>query len=123
VSSQRRIVRATADFFEDLDRQLPSERGPNGCESPRSGGRLSGDRWLARLGAFQVIYDLDEDRHAVVVQQIDNRASRLRPDSATAAAAAAIVPDASPTTETEACGRPQLVIDPAEPTTTATTGP
>ena len=26
----RRTVRATASFFQDLDRQLPSERGPNG---------------------------------------------------------------------------------------------
>jgi hypothetical protein len=30
VTESRRIVRATAGFFEDLDRQLPSERGPNG---------------------------------------------------------------------------------------------
>jgi hypothetical protein len=30
VSEPRRIVRATADFFEDLDRQLGAERGPNG---------------------------------------------------------------------------------------------
>jgi hypothetical protein len=30
VSGQRREVRATLDFFYDLDRQLPSERGPNG---------------------------------------------------------------------------------------------
>lgn len=28
--TERRTVRATAGFFEDLDRQLPSERGPNG---------------------------------------------------------------------------------------------
>ena len=26
----RRVVRATQDFFEDLDRQLGRERGPNG---------------------------------------------------------------------------------------------
>jgi len=30
VSGERREVRATLDFFQDLDRQLPSERGPNG---------------------------------------------------------------------------------------------
>jgi hypothetical protein len=30
VSEPRRIVRATAQFFEDLDRQLGAERGPNG---------------------------------------------------------------------------------------------
>jgi len=30
VSSTRRVVRATPRFFEDLDRQLRSERGPNG---------------------------------------------------------------------------------------------
>ncbi len=27
---ERRQVRATPDFFDDLDRQLPGERGPNG---------------------------------------------------------------------------------------------
>jgi len=30
VSAARRTVRATADFFADLDSQLPGERGPNG---------------------------------------------------------------------------------------------
>jgi len=30
VSAPRRVVRATAEFFEDLDRQLGAERGPNG---------------------------------------------------------------------------------------------
>jgi hypothetical protein len=30
VSAARRTVRATATFFEDVDRQLPPERGPNG---------------------------------------------------------------------------------------------
>ena len=30
MSEPRRIVRATAQFFEDLDRQLGAERGPNG---------------------------------------------------------------------------------------------
>jgi len=30
VSSTRRVVRATPRFFEDLDRQLRSERGPSG---------------------------------------------------------------------------------------------
>src|SRR5262245_50239526 len=30
VSEARRIVRATTSFFKDLDRQLPSERGPKG---------------------------------------------------------------------------------------------
>jgi hypothetical protein len=30
VSPARRTVRATARFFEDLDRQLPDERGPAG---------------------------------------------------------------------------------------------
>ena len=30
MSGERRAVRATASFFEDLDRQLRSERGPNG---------------------------------------------------------------------------------------------
>jgi hypothetical protein len=30
VSGERREVRATLDFFHDLDRQLRSERGPNG---------------------------------------------------------------------------------------------
>jgi hypothetical protein len=30
VSGGRREVRATLDFFHDLDRQLPTERGPNG---------------------------------------------------------------------------------------------
>jgi hypothetical protein len=30
VSSTRRVVRATPRFFEDLDRQLRPERGPNG---------------------------------------------------------------------------------------------
>jgi len=33
VSSVRREVRATLDFFHDLDRQLRSERGPNGAPS------------------------------------------------------------------------------------------
>jgi hypothetical protein len=28
--TDRRVVRATTSFFEDLDRQLGSERGPNG---------------------------------------------------------------------------------------------
>ena len=28
--AERLTVRATASFFEDLDRQLPSHRGPNG---------------------------------------------------------------------------------------------
>jgi hypothetical protein len=30
VSGERREVRATVEFFQDLDRQLRSERGPNG---------------------------------------------------------------------------------------------
>lgn len=30
MSGARRTVRATADFFADLDRQLRSERGPHG---------------------------------------------------------------------------------------------
>lgn len=30
MSDERRAVRAIASFFEDLDRQLGSERGPNG---------------------------------------------------------------------------------------------
>jgi len=30
VNHTRRVVRATQRFFEDLDRQLPAERGPNG---------------------------------------------------------------------------------------------
>lgn len=30
MSTDRREVRATLDFFHDLDRQLLSERGPNG---------------------------------------------------------------------------------------------
>lgn len=30
MSGDRREVRATLDFFHDLDRQLRSERGPNG---------------------------------------------------------------------------------------------
>ena len=30
MSEARRIVRATADFFQDLDRQLRPERGPDG---------------------------------------------------------------------------------------------
>ena len=30
MSSTRRVVRATPMFFEDLDRQLSTERGPNG---------------------------------------------------------------------------------------------
>lgn len=30
MSSPRRVVRATPRFFEDLDRQLRTERGPNG---------------------------------------------------------------------------------------------
>jgi len=30
MTGERRAVRATAGFFEDLDRQLPIERGPNG---------------------------------------------------------------------------------------------
>ena len=30
MTDRRRAVRATAGFFDDLDRQLPSERGPNG---------------------------------------------------------------------------------------------
>ena len=30
MSPARRPVRATAAFFEDLDRQLPAERGPGG---------------------------------------------------------------------------------------------
>ena len=30
MTSGRRVVRATARFFSDLDRQLPAERGPNG---------------------------------------------------------------------------------------------
>lgn len=29
MSGKRREVRATLDFFRDLDRQLPVERGPN----------------------------------------------------------------------------------------------
>lgn len=30
MSDARRTVRATASFFEDVDRQLPPERGPKG---------------------------------------------------------------------------------------------
>lgn len=30
MSDERLIVRATAAFFEDLDRQLPAQRGANG---------------------------------------------------------------------------------------------
>ena len=30
MTNQRRAVRATSGFFDDLDRQLPSERRPNG---------------------------------------------------------------------------------------------
>ncbi len=30
MSDGRRTVRATVSFFEDLDRQLPQERGPDG---------------------------------------------------------------------------------------------
>ena len=30
MSRERRTVRAAASFFEDLDRQLPAERGSNG---------------------------------------------------------------------------------------------
>ena len=30
MSAPRRVVRATPAFFEDLDRQLPTSRGPNG---------------------------------------------------------------------------------------------
>jgi len=30
MTEKRRAVRATAGFFEDLDRQIPNERGPNG---------------------------------------------------------------------------------------------
>ncbi len=30
MSGDRRTVRTTQQFFEDLDRQLPPERGPNG---------------------------------------------------------------------------------------------
>ncbi len=30
MTERRRAVRATAGFFDDLDRQLPSERGPSG---------------------------------------------------------------------------------------------
>ena len=30
MSASRLVVRATTDFFQDLDRQLPAERGPGG---------------------------------------------------------------------------------------------
>ena len=30
MSDTRRVIRVTADFFRDLDRALPSERGPSG---------------------------------------------------------------------------------------------
>jgi hypothetical protein len=30
VTERRLVVRATSDFFRDLDRQLPGERGPQG---------------------------------------------------------------------------------------------
>ena len=30
MTSERREVRATLEFFQDLDRQLPDERGPSG---------------------------------------------------------------------------------------------
>lgn len=33
MSGERRSVRTTPGFFEDLDRQLPGERGPNGQPS------------------------------------------------------------------------------------------
>ena len=33
MTARRRTVRATQRFFEDLDRQLPSERGPDGQPS------------------------------------------------------------------------------------------
>ena len=33
MSDGRLVVRATAEFFQDLDRQLPAERGPNGSRS------------------------------------------------------------------------------------------
>ena len=35
MSAERRTVRATKRFFDDLDRQLPGERGPNG-EPPQT---------------------------------------------------------------------------------------
>ncbi|MCY3635387.1 MAG: hypothetical protein OXH23_07265 [bacterium] len=33
MSGNRRVVRVTSDFFRDLDRALPSERGPDGQPS------------------------------------------------------------------------------------------
>ena len=33
MTQSRRVVRATSEFFEDLDRQLGSERGPGGQPS------------------------------------------------------------------------------------------
>lgn len=33
MAEHRRLVRPTTDFFQDLDRQLPAERGPDGRPS------------------------------------------------------------------------------------------
>ncbi len=56
MSGDRREVRATLDFFHDLDRQLPSERGPNGEPSTSDFGQLSDD------GSLELVsIDLDTD--------------------------------------------------------------
>ena len=51
------------------------------CENPRLGCRAWTGQWLARRGWYHVIYDLDEDRHAVVIHRIDDRARQYRPRS------------------------------------------
>jgi hypothetical protein len=35
LTGPRRVVRATSSFFDDLDRQMPVERGPSGEASSR----------------------------------------------------------------------------------------
>jgi mRNA interferase RelE/StbE len=47
--------------------------------NPHLGRRAWTGQWLARRGWYHVIYDLDEDRRAIVIQRIDNRAGRYRP--------------------------------------------
>lgn len=52
-------------------------------ENPhRVGGRLQRELaglFSARRGAYQVVYEIDEERHAVIVLRIDHRSRVYRP--------------------------------------------
>ena len=65
--TQRRTVRATRAFFDDLDRQLPAERGPGGQPSR---GDFQSQELLEIVEAFASGFD---DLPPLVVGRLDYR--------------------------------------------------